>query len=254
MGFSSIDLNAIPVQPLVDRRLRLGPFASGRDLVRFLGIAAAGAVVAALSSALVWLPFLAVGTLVAFARFEGQTLDDYAVGYCRFRYRASAGSARPIARAGRSGERSRSNSSIGSAAGRIRAGGIPIAFLPPTELERLFGEWRSTLASFDRPIGFRMRGERFSPLPFMPAAGSWNGPEGEVLESYRGLVRELLRHRYRRVVDLSVWESPAERNESSRARESRLDDLVAGLTRMGIPAWKVSAPRRPAPGPSGRAL
>jgi hypothetical protein len=249
MGFSPADLSAIPVQQLALRRLRLGPFGSGRDLVRFLGIATIGAIVAAVSFAVVWLPFLAIGATVAFVRVEGQTLDEFAIGYCRFRWRSAVGT-RQAAGASPLTPRPPRTSSEGPPRS-IQAGGIPIAYLPPSELQRLFEEWRTTLATFDRPIGCRMRGERFSPLPFLPRSSPRGGAEAAVLESYREMVRLLLRHRHRRVVDLTVWESPSERRESSTVRERRLDALVAALLRLGIPAGRVSFVRRSSAGAAG---
>jgi len=240
MGFAPANLSAIPIHHLAYRRLRLGPFGSGRDLVKFLCLAIIGATVAAVTSAVVWLPFLAAGALIAFVRVEGQTLDDFALGYCRFQWRSSVGSRRV------SGASPPIHPSPGSSRGAstsVRAGGIPIAYLPPEELQRLFEEWRSILAALDRPIGCRMRGEVFSPLPFLPVSASPHDAERAALQSYRELVHLLLRRRYRRVVDLTVWSDPSDRGPRAIDLDTPLDELVGALTRLGIPARRFPAAR-----------
>jgi hypothetical protein len=238
MGVAAADLSAIPIHPLSARHLSLGPFGSGRDLVKFLAFAAIGATIAAITSAAAWLPFLAAGALVAFVRVDGQTLDDYALGYCRFRWRASVGTRRVSGAPGQ--DRRPSGSSPGTSPA-LRAGGIPIAYLPSGELQRLFDEWRSTLAALDRPIGCRMRGEVFSILPFLPKPSGAQPAERGPLSSYRELVRTLLRHRYRRVVDLTVWNDPADDGPTARGARTQLDELVTALERLGIPVRTVSS-------------
>lgn len=245
MGFVPADLAAIPVHQLVHRRLRLGPFSSGRDLVMFLFVATVGAVVASLTSAAVWLPFLAIGATVAFVRVEGRSLDDFVLGYCRYHLRSSTGagrSARAPSPGPRTGTPGRGSTTT------IRTGGIPIAYLPPQELQHLFEEWRSALNSVDYPLGCRMRGERFSAVPFLPEVRGLHGPERIASESYRELVRALLRHRFRRVVDLSTWTDPSERPAASVESSARLDGLMAGLERLGVPI------RNAPPGSAGTAF
>jgi hypothetical protein len=235
--FAPADLSAIPVRQLVQRRLRLGPFASGRDLVKFLCFATVGAAIAAVTSAVVWLPFLAAGGMIAFIRVEGQTLDEYALGYCRFRQRASrsagflTGPARPGP--GSPGSRRRASPSL-------RAGGIPIVYLPPADLQRVFEEWRSALSAVDGSVGFRTRGELFSPLPFLPASGSPHGAEREALDSYRDMVRSLLRQRYRRVVDVKVATPGLDGEPAALQLQTQLDGLLATLDRLGIPAQRTA--------------
>jgi hypothetical protein len=238
MGFAPADVAAIPVHRLAHRRLRLGPFGSGRDLVKFLGIATVGAAVAAVTSAVVWLPFLAIGATLTLVRVEGQTLDDYAMGYCRFRWRSDFASRR--ATSAPPGGRS-PGKSPGSSPYSIRAGGIPIAYLPPRDLEHLFEEWRATLATLDRPVGCRVRGESFSPLPFLPVSTEATGTERAALDSYQDLVRALLHLRHRRAVDITVWNDRPDGESGAIGLQTQLEQLVAALERLGIPARIVSA-------------
>ena len=232
MGFVSGDLSAIPVHQLAARGLHLGPFGSGRDLIKFLGVATVGAAVAAVSSAVLWLPFLGIGALVSFVRLEGRTLDDFALGYLRFRWRtstppgSSGGGPSPFCPA--------STPSVGRS-GSIRTGGIPISYLPPRELQRLFEEWRSTLAAICRPMSFRVWGESFSPLPFLPAATSDREGERQALEAYRQLVHLLLRHRSRRIVELTIGQDPVESGPQRAGLRAQVDALLSALERMGIP-------------------
>jgi hypothetical protein len=233
MSLARVDLSAIPIHPLAHRRLRLGPFGSGRDLVKFLCVAAIGATVAAVTSAVVWLPFLAIGALIALVRVEGRSLDDFVLDYCRFQWRSTVG-VRNLS--GRSAEASRRGASSRRATASVRAGGIPIAYLPPQELQRLFEEWRSILGTFDRPVGCRMRGEVFSPLPFLPSTEHLRAAEKLAADSYRDLVRALLRKRFRRTVDLTVWNDPADKGPAAIGLQAQLDELVGALERLGIPA------------------
>jgi hypothetical protein len=246
LTFAPSDVCAIPVQRLSPRQLRLGPFGSGRELVKFLGVASVGAAVAAVTSAAVWIPFLAVGALLAFVRVEGRTLDDLALGYCRFRVRTTTG-----ARAGAPPVPSQpASDGLEKGSASIQAFGIPIAYLPPQELQRLYDEWRATLAGVDRPIGCRVRGERFSPLPFLPVPTAPTLAEREALSSYRQMVRLLLHHRYRRVIDLSVWNDPADAGPGASRVTAQLDALTSALHRLAIPANRAgSAPPRSAPPP-----
>lgn len=236
MEFARADLGAIPVLRVVPRRLRLGPFESGRDLVKFLGLATVGAMVASVSSVAVWAAFLGAGALVSLVRVRNQTLDDAALGYCRFRWRSSRRSHR-VRGAGVVGPGSPGRP---RASPSVLAGGIPIAYLPPTELVRLFEAWRSTLDSLERPVGVRVRGERFSPLPFLPRARGADGPERDALDSYRQMVRMLLRPRYHRVVELSMADAPSEPGASDARADIGIEELVGALHRLGIPARRAS--------------
>ena len=230
MEFAPADLSAIPVRQLVPRRLRLGPFASGRDLVKFLCFATIGAAAAAVTSALLWLPFLAAGAIIAFLRIEGQTLDDFALGYWRFRQRCSGSACRVSAAPGPRASRSRRRTNLS-----LRAGGIPIAYLPPADLQRLFDGWRSALSAIDGSIGVRTRAELFSPLPFLPTFESPPGEERAALESYRELVRALLRRRYRRVVDVTGGTDRSAAEQAPLPVQAQLDGLATALERLGIP-------------------
>lgn len=233
MEAASASLASIPLYRLAPRRLRLGPFASGRDLVKFLGIATIGALVAAVSSAMAWLPFLALGVAVSFVRVDAQTLDDYALGYCRYRWRSSP---RSRTLSGPEAPTRRTSAAYREPPGSVRAGGIPIAYLPPAELERLFEDWRSALGTLDRPLFCRVLGERFSPLPFLPAVSPPPGPERAALDSYREMIRLLLRHRYRRRVDLLVADRDRPAEPGAPLPRNPFDGLVDSLGRMGVPA------------------
>ena len=76
---------ALP-QP-VDRRLRLGPFASARDAVKFACYAAAGALLAPFVTPYAWLPVVAVGFLVSAWRPEGEALDERVAHWATWRVR-----------------------------------------------------------------------------------------------------------------------------------------------------------------------
>jgi hypothetical protein len=236
---ASSDVSAVPILRLIPRKLRFGPFGSGRDLVKFLCTATVGAAVAAVTSAAVWPIFLGVGILIALPRVEGQTLDDFAVGYCRFRWRSAVGSQSLPKSPGPAPSRSKTP---GKATASLCSGGIPIAYLPPQEMQRLFEGYRAALGSVDGPVAFRAGGERFSPLPFLPATQSLAAREQAVLDSYRDLVRTLLRNRFRRRVDLTLWNDPAGGSSNEIALKAQLDELWEALGRLGISTRRAGAP------------
>lgn len=246
MGFAPADLGAIPVHQLVPRRLHLGPFGSGRDLATFLLVATVGAIVAAVSSAVMWLPFLGIGAALAFVRVEGRTLDDYAVGYCRFRWRASM--APPPPPNGSPPDRISQQPSDDHGKS-IRAGGLPVAYLPPGDLLRLFTGWQAALSALDRPLGFRMWAEPFSPLPYLPVFPHPTDAEKPAVEAYRELVRLLLRRRYRRVVDLTVWDEAFSVGPRAIGLEAQVVELLSALEGLGIPAVRATGSGRASSNP-----
>lgn len=246
MDVPALTLSSIPIHQLSGRRLHLGPFGSGRDLTKFLCFAIVGAAVAALSSVFLWLPFLGVGLAIAYFRVEGQSLDDYALQYCRYRWRTDVV---PRGRSHAPSARTKSEGGERSGLSSLRTGGIPLAYLPPADLERIFEQWRSVLSAVDRPLSCRMRCERFSPLPFLPAFADAGEGESGAQHAYAELVRSLLRNRYRRVVDLVLWSDPTDPHFEDAGPDAPITDLAEALERLGIPTARVStAPRRPRQG------
>lgn len=237
MELASAGLSGIPIPRLTSRRLHLGPFDSGRDLVKFVCMATLGAAVAAATSVVVWLPFLGLAAVVAFVRVGERRVDDYAIGYCRYRWRKSAQSSLRISGSASAGTAPREPVDTSP---HVQVGGIPLAHLPPAELERIFAEWRSTLTALDRPISYRMRGERFSPLPFLPPALRVAEPERAALAAYRQLVRALLRNRFHRVVDIRMGEDPSPEGSRCIGAEVQLEDFTAQLARLGVPTAPTS--------------
>ncbi len=214
----------IPFFPLAERRLHLGPFDSGRNLATFLCAAIVGAIVASASSAVVWLPFLGAGALLAFVRVEGQPLDEYALGYCRYGLRTMLG--------GDPGRKSPRRGLTRRSGGGIRARGVPVAYLPPEELQRLFEGWRAALVALDAPVAIEVTTERFSPVPYLPAPGRTSDPDHAALRSYCELVRLLVGSRLRRRVDLRIGGDGGD-------SESATLGLLEALQRLGVPAEPV---------------
>lgn len=214
-------LGEIPFLTLSDRSLHLGPFTSGRGLVTFLSATIVGAIVAAASSAVLWLPFLGVGALLAFVRVEGQPLDEYALGYVRYGLRTTLGD--PV------GRRPRHRGLLDTADRRIHARGVPVAYLPPDELQRLFAGWRAALSALDGPVAIRVSAERFSSLPYLPADRPIGTVDREALTAYRELVRLLLSSRLHRRVELKLGAGGPE-------GQAATEELLGALRRLGIPA------------------
>ncbi len=66
----------VPLPGPVERRLRLGPFASTRDALKFVTYAAVGALLAPFVSPYAWLPVLGLGFGVSVWRPDGEAVDE----------------------------------------------------------------------------------------------------------------------------------------------------------------------------------
>lgn len=74
----------------LDRRLRLGPFASARDALKFVTYSAVGAVIVPFTSPYLWLVVVAGGFAVCVVRSDGQALDERALSFVLWKIRAVA--------------------------------------------------------------------------------------------------------------------------------------------------------------------
>ncbi|MGB7124421.1 MAG: hypothetical protein WBE40_06170 [Thermoplasmata archaeon] len=215
-----------------DRRLRLGPFPSARDALKFLLYAATGALLVPFSTPYLWLAVVAGGFALSVFRPDGQGLDDRAVAFARWKFRTVGRGGTmtrpPFTRVGHGGL-------VGIGSGRyaaiLRAGGTPVAYLPPLELARRFELFRELLRAVDSSLAFSvssapMRSGRVAPLPADPGH-----PDQPAWRGYGELVELLCRRRLvRRVYLVLVTErSGPDGVTDLEVRVSTLTDRLAGL-------------------------
>jgi hypothetical protein len=235
-------LPAIPLPRRLDRHLRLGPFPSARDAMKFAGYASAGAILVPLGGALAWLPILSIGFFLSVFRPDGKGLDERAHDYLRWRWRRRRGAAGESAPPGPAAPAGVLRLPGPCAAAVLETGGIPIRFLPPGEAHDLFDRFRETLRTVDgglflevgtAPVpasGFRLRG----------VAG--HGPrEAAARSGYSELTKLLLHRRQRRRVQVVVFEADTDPS-ALRRLEERAAALASDLTGLGIGSRRLEGP------------
>jgi hypothetical protein len=200
--FASEAAEPIVLPERLDRPARFGPFPSGSDALKFLVVSAVGAVVALRFGAILWTPFLASGLLLALHRPEGQSLDERVVSYARWRWRS--GHLRTPT-SGAASVRGRAVLALpsGEIVAALETGGIPIAFLPPTDAQRVFDAYRQLLRRTEARVYLEMGRTPIDVRAFLPALEPPQGLEERGARAgYAELVRLLARRRFRRRVRL----------------------------------------------------
>ncbi|HTS33823.1 MAG TPA: hypothetical protein VMI55_07825 [Thermoplasmata archaeon] len=212
----------------VERRLRLGPFASARDAVKFAGYAATGALLAPFVAPYAWLPVLGAGFLLTVWRPEGEALDERVARWATWRVRRLARGApmtdpaTPPARGGflRVGP--------GQYVTILRVGGTPLAYRPPAELERVFRAYVEALQSSEGILFLHAGSVPLSAEAVTPRHRASSEAEEPARAGYRELVAVLCRRRLVRRVDLAVPNAtagpdlPAHLERATRALAARL--------------------------------
>ena len=219
----------------VDRRLRLGPFPSARDALKFLCYAGAGALL---------LPFVtvggslllgAVGFLAATWRPDGRSWDERAVALIRWELRRHGAGRASVSRSGvrplaRRGYLRLDRSDYVAVA---RTGGAPIAYLPPAELARRFELFRDLLRSTEGRLAFLVTGAAIRPAPFLPPRDA-GGADAPARDGYAELVGLILRRRRGRRVYV-VWGDAGAVDPGGIARlEGGVAALLERLDALGV--------------------
>jgi len=218
----------------LDRRLRLGPFASGREAVKFVTATAVAAVVSLAVSPWAGVPVLAVGALLALWRPGGEALDERLSAVARWSVRQAIGTPKMTRRSGPRGNAAATvDLGDGRWAAAVQTGGTPLAFLPPEELARQFDRARELVRAVDGGLivhvaSVPMHGGALVPkdAPFPPAErAAWDG--------YVELVRVLAQRRsLRRVVLVLIRDAPAA--EGRRSLETSAALLEERLLNLGL--------------------
>jgi len=226
----------VPVVELperLDRPLRLGPFSSGRDALKFVTYAAVGAFLVPFFGAGAWVPFVAAGLAVSLWRPDGEAIDDRAAQYLRWRWHRLAGAAR-VTRPGPPRTGRRSIVRLPSAfAAIVRSGGLPLAYLPPADLARCFEGYRDLLRAFDGSVLLLSTRAPIHAAPFLPAEPAPGGAEGVARQGYRELVEVIVHRRHVRHVYVALA-TPATGADGIGRLETQVATLLDRLRALGL--------------------
>jgi hypothetical protein len=226
----------VAVPERLDRRLRLGPFPSTRDALKFVVYAAVGALLAPFASPFLWLPIVALGFAVAVWRPEGVALDERAVAVLRWWTRTgrrpmpmSRGSPPSVVLRGMVREPDGSHRAI------VAARGVPISYLPPDELARRFVAYRDLLKGFEGSFALRA-----TPVPVNVSAVSPRPETGgtspeDPRAGYTGLVIAICRRRALRRIEI-VLRSDRPGPDGIARLERQVEQFVTGLAAAGVPS------------------
>lgn len=188
-----------------DRRMRLGPFPSVGQALKFAGYASFGAVAAALAGPAAWLPCLGVGFVAATVQPGGKAPDERALDYLAYQLRRRARP--PSSRRGAVPFGAQTvTTPLGQLVALLAVGGVPIAFLPPAESRRLFDGYRRLLATTDATLYACVGLVPLRDRPFRPTVriGDRAAADGAARQGYDELVRAVARSRARRRVLLTI--------------------------------------------------
>ncbi len=218
----------------LDRRLRLGPFASARDALKFVTYAAAGAIVAPFTSPFLWLVFVGGGFAVSVVRSDGEALDERAFAFVCWRIRTLRGGHPVTAGTPRAGAR---QGIVAITPGRylaiLRTGGTPVTYLPPVELARRFELYRDLLRSSGGGLAFLVTASSMRSGPVLPSATDAASPDQPARAGYSELVDLLCRRRRLRRVYL-VLASDRTGPDGISELEARARTLAERLMGLGL--------------------
>jgi len=218
----------------LDRRMRLGPFPSSRDALKFVTYAATGALLASLASSWIWVPVVVVGFAVSVWRPDGRAIDERVFAFVLWKLRSwRAGgpvknsASRPLVRQGLL------QLALHRYVAVVRTGGAPMAYLPPDELARRFELYRELIRSTDGSFSFLSTVVPIRSQAVRPPAFSGVGPEAQARSGYSELALVLCRRRLLRRVYFVLGTSGGDTDAVARL-EGRVASLVERLGSLGL--------------------
>jgi len=211
----------------VDRRVRLGPFPSARDALKFVCYAAAGAVLAPFASPFAWIPVLVAGFAVCVWRPDGEAVDERGARWLLFWGHRVVGRALTPRRPSAPVRGPVAQLAGGRRATVVRTGGTPLAYRPPAELASLFERFRDLLRASEGPIVLRSTTVPLRDGPVLPKDSPCLAVEAAARAGYRELVSVLCRRRRSRRVEISLSSA-----EAGPEGERRLQERATGLTEL----------------------
>ncbi|MCI4372248.1 MAG: hypothetical protein L3K02_01170 [Thermoplasmata archaeon] len=217
----------------VDRRVRLGPFPSARDALKFVGYAAAGAVLVPFTSPFAWVPVLAIGFAVSAWRPDGEAVDARVGRWLVFQLQGRGGL--PLRTRG---PLPRVRGCVAAlASGQrvtvVRTGGTPLAYRPPAELAVMFERFRDLLRASEGSLVLRATTAPLRDGPVLPGNAPCSVAEQSARSGYGELVMVLCRRRRSRRVEISIGTS-GHSPESDRRLEEQARSLADQLASLGL--------------------
>jgi hypothetical protein len=191
----------------VDRRVRLGPFPSARDALKFATYAATGAVLAPFASPFAWVPVVAIGFGVSVWRPDGEAVDERAARVVLFHARQWTG--RPL----------------------TRRGSFPTTRGPVVRLVGMFDRFRELLRATEGPLFLLATSVPLRAAPVRPPKNPGSGVDAAARIGYVDLVTVLCRRRRTRRVDIALRSTVASEDGDRRLleRARALSEQLAGL-------------------------
>ena len=224
----------------LDRRMRLGPFPSVGQALKFAGYTAVGAFAASIFGPAGWLPFVGFGFLAATYRSEGRAPDERLAEYLAYglrRLRPEVGSSDPgLAMTGTGSFRS----AAGPRVALLVAGGVPVAFLPQEDARRLFEGFLRALSGTEASL-YLVAGLatiRDRPLRPRPDLGAGGAADAAARAGYAEMVSAVARSRARRRVTIAVWAPGSNADEEVRL-ERAVHRLVEALRQVEVPVRRL---------------
>jgi hypothetical protein len=223
-----------------DRRLRLGPFASARDALKFVTYAAVGALLAPFTLPYLWLPVVAAGFVLSVWKPDGQAADERGLDYLawKMRGRFHGGSlTAPMFPADLRGGFLRIGP--GRFVAIVRAEGAPFAYLPPAELGRRFELFRALLRGADTSLSLLVTAEPIQSSAVAPAWEPLGVDERGARTGYGELVGLICRRRSQRRVYVALATTDTGPDAVSRL-DQRAEALRGRLAGLGLRPLRLS--------------
>jgi hypothetical protein len=234
MGASDGGPLLIGLPERLDRRMRLGPFPSSRDALKFVTYAATGALLAPFASPWVWLPIVLAGFAVAVWRPEGRALDERVVTFATWKLRSWSGRgtvkkpvSRPLVRQGLLQLAPHRYVAV------VRTGGAPMAYLPPDDLVRRFELFRELIRAVDGSFSLLSTVMPIRSQAVRPAKDLGDGPDTQARSGYSELVLLLCRRRLLRRVYIVLGTMEGDADAVGRL-EGRVASLIERLSALGL--------------------
>jgi len=189
----------------LDRTLRLGPFPSGRDALRFVTYAAVGACLAPFVPPALWLGVVLLGFVSSVWKPGGEAIEARFVRFVAWEVRRTR-RVRTMTGATGTGRTHRAHLTLGSGvrAAVVRAAGLPLAYLPSAELGRRFEIFRELVQGLEGGFLVYSTLVPIHPTPLLPTEPVPGGAEREARRGYQELVELIARGRSVRRVFVAV--------------------------------------------------
>lgn len=238
MDGTAAEAPRVTVPGRLDRRLRLGPFPTGRDALKFLAYTALAVSLAPSSVPLLGAPLVVVGFVVAVYKPDGQAIDERLVVFLRYALRRRRPGASPVSRRARIGEGNLLALDDGRSASVVRTAGIPLAYLPPEELARRFDLFRGLLRSVEGELWLKAGSAPIFREAVTPAGPSLTTVEEPARAGYSELVALLCRRRAVRRVHVVLLAGAASLEAVPRL-EAVTHAVLTHLAALGLRAERL---------------